>query len=384
MLAALRVGGGPSDGFRAYVLTALRRMCDDRLSGQRASFPDYVLQLPDPGAPLTDPGVAGPDNLLILRAFLSLPERWAAVLWHTEIERATPAEVAPFFGLSRNGVATLRRRAKDGLRQAYLQMHIARITRQECRPVAERLGAFVRDALSGRDTVMVSEHLDSCSDCRAVCNELSDLNAALRDQVAPAFLGTAAASYLSLADGDAAAGSATGSDVAVPGHDAAEPRGLATRTSAWRGSGGRWISGRWLIHASGQQRLLAAGAAVVLAAIALGAYEISLPANTTSAPPPGHQGAAASRGSIRVIGQPARPHKSVTPKPRPTATSTHTTPSAAVTTSQPAVSPTPNATAGRRRRVLDRGPVRPGSRTSSWLRASTSTGREARLGWCSA
>jgi hypothetical protein len=31
---------------------------------------------------------------MIARAFAPLPERWRAVLWHTEIEGARPADVA--------------------------------------------------------------------------------------------------------------------------------------------------------------------------------------------------------------------------------------------------------------------------------------------------
>ena len=130
------------------------------------------------------------------RAFLSLPERWSAVLWHTEIERSGDAEVAPIFGLTRHGVAALRRRAKEALRQGYLQLHMARVTQRACEPTAERLGAFVLDALSKRDTTLVSEHLSECDECRAVCAELSDINGALRSEVAPIFLGSAAASYL--------------------------------------------------------------------------------------------------------------------------------------------------------------------------------------------
>ena len=59
---------------------------------------------------------------MIARAFASLPERWQAVLWHTEIEGARPADVAPLLGLTANGVAALAYRAREGLRQAYLQM----------------------------------------------------------------------------------------------------------------------------------------------------------------------------------------------------------------------------------------------------------------------
>ena len=157
-------------------------------------------QLPGPGQPSFDTAEASPDRSLMARAFLSLPERWSAVLWHTEIERSGAAEVAPVFGLTRHGIAALHRRAKDSLRQGYLQMHMACVTRQACKPTAARLGAFVLDALSKRETTLVSEHLSECDECQAVCAELSDINGALRSQVAPIFLGSAAASYLATSD----------------------------------------------------------------------------------------------------------------------------------------------------------------------------------------
>jgi DNA-directed RNA polymerase specialized sigma24 family protein len=43
-----------------------------------------------------------------------LPERWQAVLWHTEIEGSRPAEVASLLGLTANGVAALGYRAREG------------------------------------------------------------------------------------------------------------------------------------------------------------------------------------------------------------------------------------------------------------------------------
>lgn len=64
---------------------------------------------------LTDPAVADLERTMIARAFASLPERWQAVLWHTETEGARPAEVASLLGLTANGVAALAYRAREGL-----------------------------------------------------------------------------------------------------------------------------------------------------------------------------------------------------------------------------------------------------------------------------
>lgn len=53
------------------------------------------------------------------RAFLSLPARWRAVLWQTEVEGRTPAELAPAAGMTPNGVAQLAWRARLGLAMAW-------------------------------------------------------------------------------------------------------------------------------------------------------------------------------------------------------------------------------------------------------------------------
>src|SRR6266699_3484803 len=162
--------------------------------------------LPDPGDPFVDPAIAKLENSLIRSAFMSLPERWTAVLWHTEIEQSKPAEVALLLGLTPNGVAALSYRAREALRQAYLQMHLSAVTSEECRPVVGRLGAHVRGALSRRDGRRVDSHLRRCGDCRAAHDELVSINGALRGLLAPIVLGGAAAGYLAEAGGHASAG----------------------------------------------------------------------------------------------------------------------------------------------------------------------------------
>ncbi len=251
VLDLMRRGGGPQDAFRPYLLTAVRRGAYDRYRGERRSVVTDEIEAYDPGQPFIDPAVAGLERSLIARAFLSLPERWRAVLWHTEIEGAKPADVAPLLGLTANGVAALAYRAREGLRQAYLQMHLSGVARQECRPVAAKLGAYVRGGLSARETHAVSVHLDECADCRAVYAELTDVNVALRGLVAPIFLGPLAAAYLA---------------------------GM----SAKGGAALAWIAGKagWIGRAPKGQQAAMAGGAAAAAAIAV-ALALALAGNGT-------------------------------------------------------------------------------------------------------
>ena len=120
ILDLLHRGGGPDDAFRPYLLTAVRRSAYDRHRAERRQLVTDEMETFDRGVPFADPAVADLERTMIARAFASLPERWQAVLWHTEVEGARPADVAPLLGLTANGVAALAYRAREGLRQAYL------------------------------------------------------------------------------------------------------------------------------------------------------------------------------------------------------------------------------------------------------------------------
>ncbi|PSK96315.1 RNA polymerase sigma factor (sigma-70 family) [Murinocardiopsis flavida] len=197
VLSVVQRGGGPRDGFRPYLLTAVRHVVYDRSRGDKRQVVTDDMESFDRGEPFVDPALEGLERSLIARAFLSLPERWQSVLWHTEIEGSKPGEVAPHLGMSANSVAALAYRAREGLRQAYLQMHLASgAPAESCRPTLDQLGAYVRDGLAKRDTASVDRHLDGCGDCRAVYAELMDVNVGLRGIVLPLFAGPAAAGYL--------------------------------------------------------------------------------------------------------------------------------------------------------------------------------------------
>ena len=199
VLYALRNGNGPVEAFRPYLLTAVRRVAIDVISGRRRQIPTDDADLPDPGEPFADPAIAELDRSLITRAFWSLPERWRAVLWHTEVDETRPAEVAALLGLSANGVSVLRRRAREGLSQAYLQLHLSDQANASCTQVASKLARYVRGGLSRRQARVVEAHLDGCADCTAACADLTAINDSLRGLLAPVVLGAAAADYVASA-----------------------------------------------------------------------------------------------------------------------------------------------------------------------------------------
>jgi RNA polymerase sigma factor (sigma-70 family) len=198
-LQVLQSGGGPDVAFRAYLLTSLRRLHVDRIRAAKRVQPSDDMTAYDDGVPFQDTAIANFENGAAAKAFSSLPERWQLVLWHLEVEGQKPADIAPLLGMSANSVSALAYRAREGLRQAFLTMHLADSPTEECRWVNEHLGAYVRKGLSRRDTTKVEQHLDGCRRCTAMYLELNEVNSNLAGIIAPLILGAAAAGYISSA-----------------------------------------------------------------------------------------------------------------------------------------------------------------------------------------
>lgn len=186
---SLKDGKGPKEFFRSYLLTVVRRMAHDRnrkANRTQAASGDDVLDFPVLD---DDPVVSDFESGIMASAFKSLPERWQAVLWHLDIEGLKPAAAAPFVGLTPNGVSSLAIRAREGLRQAYLQHHISRTVDEACGEFAGQLGKYARNALKRTSMQKVAVHLDSCSKCTALLMELNDIQGGMRAVLFPLLTG---------------------------------------------------------------------------------------------------------------------------------------------------------------------------------------------------
>ncbi len=180
VLQALRRGAGPRDYVRAYLLTVARRVSWE-WHGARRDVPVSDDELTFRAGAGADTHARTAEHSLITTAFTSLPERWRTVLWQTEVEGEQPAMVAPHFGLSANATAALARRARQGLRAAYLQAHLS-VSRgpDSCRAVVEKLGGFTAGSVTGAEAERIKAHLHGCSSCRATQDELRDVCSSLR------------------------------------------------------------------------------------------------------------------------------------------------------------------------------------------------------------
>ncbi|WP_197523536.1 sigma-70 family RNA polymerase sigma factor [Actinokineospora pegani] len=184
VLQAIRRGSGPVDNVRGYLLTVVRRVAWE-WSGRRRDVPVTDEELDFRAGPEHDDNGRSTERTLITRAFTSLPERWRSVLWKVEVEGERPAVVAGNLGLSPNATAALARRARQGLRAAYLQAHLAAGRgATNCRGVLEKLGAYTAGSLTGSERRKVGAHLAACADCTDTQAELQEVCSGLRAHAA--------------------------------------------------------------------------------------------------------------------------------------------------------------------------------------------------------
>ncbi|MGI5162051.1 sigma factor [Microbispora sp. CA-102843] len=196
VLEAVRRGGGPSSAFRPYLLASLRRYA---AAG--------VVDLADGDSLYVDPELAGLERSPLARAYRSLPERWRMLLWHVEIEGGRPADAAPLLGLPGRAAAYLTRRARQGLREAHLRLHLENGPRAECRPILSMILRYVENGLPKQEAGAVDAHVAECIDCRSVFLQMVDLTQELRAVVGQLVAGPAVDDYLA----DLATTTATGS-----------------------------------------------------------------------------------------------------------------------------------------------------------------------------
>ncbi len=325
VLGVLQRGAGPEAALRPYLLSTMRRLHIDRRVAERKTEPTDDLSAHDPGEPFVDRPADELERTIVSSAFTSLPERWRLVLWHTEVEGLSPAQVAPLLGISANATAALAVRARAGLRDAYLTAHVGDATEPGCREIGSSLGGYVRGTLSRRERAAVDAHLDSCARCSAAVLELSDTAATMRAIIGPLILGSAVLAYR---EGLLALG-----PHAIPSFALLHAGGAAAGTGTGTGAGGGSASGSGSGSGAANagrptwQLAVAAGVAgaVVIAAAVAYALAGGSPADTASGrPAPGSTSAGPSST--------AAPSTSA-PTPTPSPSSGSTSPSSSSTSS---------------------------------------------------
>jgi RNA polymerase sigma factor (sigma-70 family) len=175
VLAVVHAGGGPEGDLRPYLVVTMRNLVSRW--GRQGSRVELCATVPETAARGAEELALHRSNeKLVWTAYCTLPGRWRTVLWRTEAEGDTPTEVAPLLGLTPNSVAALAMRAREGLRQAYLQVQVPAAEEPICREPRRRMGAWVRGALSPRRASAVADHIAGCGSCRVVATGLDEAN----------------------------------------------------------------------------------------------------------------------------------------------------------------------------------------------------------------
>ncbi len=140
VLSAIRGGGGPTMGFRPYLLTTVRNVARDW--GTHDRLTDSFNPVDETSASMLvseDDAFTGPRAGGAYEVFQQLPSRWKEVLWYSQVEQMKPRELAPLVGLSPNAASSLVLRAKRGFREAWISSQAAAARTPECSTVLRLL-----------------------------------------------------------------------------------------------------------------------------------------------------------------------------------------------------------------------------------------------------
>ena len=191
VLAAVRSGGGPTRGFRSYLLTAIRNVARDwGTLDQRSESFDPTDEIAGAYLRVDEGGPFGSSSGATFEVFRSLPERWREALWYSEVEQLRPRELAPLLGLSPNAASALVGRARRGFRDAWLSSHVTAARSAECMGILRLLEA--RRA-SGAEVRRIRSHTAECDGCAIAWSDVSGGSARLAMVPALALLGLAGA-----------------------------------------------------------------------------------------------------------------------------------------------------------------------------------------------
>lgn len=197
VLRALRSGRGPDVAFRPYLLTTVRNAWLDRTSRQARETPTGTIAETIDSQLADDTNASEhADRVFALQAFSRLPERWQTVLWHLDVEGESVLDLAARMRLAPNAVSALAYRAREGLRQEFINVQVGITSNEACFECRQALGGYVRSRLSARELRRVEQHLDVCSTCSALMPEILEINHLLRAALIPVIVGVAPQKFL--------------------------------------------------------------------------------------------------------------------------------------------------------------------------------------------
>lgn len=184
VLSAIHGGSGPVGVFGPYLFSSVTRTVYRMNRRSMREIPVLDTAFPETAVPESDTVLREFGDAAAREAFKLLPARWREVLWYLEIEEMQPRDAGPLLGLSPNATVALHRRAKEGLRLAYLQQHVAVNGPASCRDMASYIPAHVLGTLRESRKAALEKHLKDCGKCGPLLLQIKDA-AALRAAILP-------------------------------------------------------------------------------------------------------------------------------------------------------------------------------------------------------
>lgn len=182
LLIVLKRGEGPSGALRPYFLQMVRNRAIDHWR-RGNEVPTDVAAMPAVMRETADDA----DSATVREAFTALPERWQTALWLGVVESRSHAEIGRELDVAEGAASQLLHRAREGLRQSYLDAHLG--ADGDCEALSGLIGKYVRGRCSRRDARKVQTHLDACTTCRQAVARTSRLNERLGAALAVGILG---------------------------------------------------------------------------------------------------------------------------------------------------------------------------------------------------
>ena len=192
---ALRSENGPRGDLFPYLLVTMRNVASswgrDRVRWKPVGDDDSAF-LPrdarDLQAAADEAPVDRQNMTLTSSAFGTLPARWRTVLWYLEVEGESATEVGRRLALSDVAVRQLARRAREGLREAYLTAYLGGTPTLGAHIPTTDLVQMARGRISVRRRGQVEKHLDTCPHCTRLLFEAAEENSTFRALALPFYL----------------------------------------------------------------------------------------------------------------------------------------------------------------------------------------------------
>ena len=158
---------GPAFAFRSYLRAVIRNTAI-RWGKDAGRFIDHdEIEEIEPRDGLAHAEEAS-ESAEVLAAFQELPERWQRVLWLTEVADIPRPRIARELGIKPNAVSALHRRARSGLRLAWLTRQVPASLRTDAAHVARLLPQHLTEPKNAVLAADVTVHVAVCT----VCNDL--------------------------------------------------------------------------------------------------------------------------------------------------------------------------------------------------------------------